>query len=590
MTIFHFLLKTAASIWKVKYYTCPQLQRYNIRLMYVMLFLSLAGLSIGYSQGGGAYSFRSPVRYPLVLAGSFGELRASHFHGGIDIKPLKSGIEGDTIVSIGDGYISRIKVQNDGYGKSLVINHHGGLSSVYAHLKNFDSKVDSLVIEAQLKAQNYEVEIIPNKEKFKISSGQYIGNMGNTGYSYGPHLHLEIIETETGKKLNPKLFGIRPKDNISPTFEQISIIGLNEEYRIISRKNYKTVKNKNGKYSSIAVSVPSTQAAVSVSCFDRMSGATNKNGIFELEMWVDGELYYKSKKDKINPEDNEKYKFFVDYSFYKQEHKNIIQCFCLPSAKCSIVNHLKNNGIIELDKNKAKEVTIIARDLDLNESKIQLKIIGVRESSPNQMGSYTAKISPNQGDTLLQFHDLKLHWPKGAYCLDLFLSLDTIGKNRYSIMPYDIALLSKPIIEIKIPDEWLEHKDKICIVNSSNIVTEEQVIIKNIAKTPIRELGNYELIIDTIPPKIKPINAKLRVSGDTPLKFKIEDNVKSYFVSDRLSIQTFINNEFVPAEYKDMNKTLYIPTESLANGTHHLMIIATDHKKNVSTYQATFTK
>lgn len=575
---------------RIKCNTSPQFRRFDIRLMYFMPFLSMVGLSICFSQGDGAYNFSSPIKYPIVLAGSFGELRRSHFHGGIDIKPQKLGTEGDTIVSIGDGYISKIKVQNDGYGKSLVINHPGGLSSIYGHLKNFDSRVDSVVIEAQLKAQNYEVEIIPDKEKFKISRGQYIGNMGNTGYSYGPHLHLEIIETDTGKKLNPKLFGIRPKDNISPTFEEISLIGLNEEYRIISRKNYKTYRNKNGKYSTIAARIPFTRAAISVSCFDRMSGAPNKNGIFELEMWVDGELYYKSKKDKITPEDNEKYKFFVDYAFYKKKNKNIIQCFCLPSTKCSIVTHLKNNGIIELDKNKAKEVTIIARDLDLNESKIQLKITGTSEEPPFKMGSYTAKISPRQEDTVLQFHDLKLHWPQGAYCLDLFLSLDTLGKYRYSILPNDIALIRKPVIEIKIPDEWLEYKDKICIVNSSKIVTEKQLVSKNTVKTPIRETGNYELMIDTVPPRIKPINVKSKVMGDTHLKFKIEDSVKSYYAPDRLSIQTFVNNEFVPAEYNIMNKTLYIPIESLANGTHHLMIVATDHKKNVSTYQATFTK
>ena len=52
--------------------------------------------------------FRSPLDIPIVLAGTFGELRSNHFHSGIDIKTQRR--EGLNVYAVADGYVSRIKV------------------------------------------------------------------------------------------------------------------------------------------------------------------------------------------------------------------------------------------------------------------------------------------------------------------------------------------------------------------------------------------------------------------------------------------------------------------------------------------------
>ena len=77
--------------------------------------------------------FRSPIDYPILLSGTFGELRPNHFHAGIDIK----GSVGKKIYSIADGYISRIKVSSGGYGNVLYVTHPNSYTSVYAHLSRF---------------------------------------------------------------------------------------------------------------------------------------------------------------------------------------------------------------------------------------------------------------------------------------------------------------------------------------------------------------------------------------------------------------------------------------------------------------------
>ena len=78
--------------------------------LYNLFFLLLIIFSAPISVAQVAYdetNFGSPLTIPLVLAGTFGELRPNHFHSGIDIKT--KGKEGFPILAIEDGFISRIK-------------------------------------------------------------------------------------------------------------------------------------------------------------------------------------------------------------------------------------------------------------------------------------------------------------------------------------------------------------------------------------------------------------------------------------------------------------------------------------------------
>ena len=76
--------------------------------------------------------FANPLEIPLVLSGTFGELRSNHFHAGLDIKTQK--VEGHKVVSSADGYVSRINVSLWGYGNALYITHPNGYTTVYGHL------------------------------------------------------------------------------------------------------------------------------------------------------------------------------------------------------------------------------------------------------------------------------------------------------------------------------------------------------------------------------------------------------------------------------------------------------------------------
>lgn len=96
------------------------------------------------------------------------------FHGGLDIP----GSYGSAIVAANSGKVIWAGNRGDSYGNYVIIDHGGGVSTLYGH----SSKV--LVRTGQ-----------------SVSRGQRIANVGSTGRSTGPHCHFEV--RINGSRVNP---------------------------------------------------------------------------------------------------------------------------------------------------------------------------------------------------------------------------------------------------------------------------------------------------------------------------------------------------------------------------------------------------
>ena len=102
--------------------------------------------------------------------------RRRRVHNGIDIKVNR----GDTIYAAFDGKVRITAYQRKGYGHYIVVRHHNGIETLYAHLSK------------KLVGANDNVK-----------AGDPIGIGGNTGRSSGPHLHFETLLL--GSCLDPAL-------------------------------------------------------------------------------------------------------------------------------------------------------------------------------------------------------------------------------------------------------------------------------------------------------------------------------------------------------------------------------------------------
>ena len=165
--------------------------------------LMLACCIGGYGQEKKQATFVPPFDFPLTLSGNFGEIRSNHFHGGLDFKT--GGVIGKPVRALADGYISRIRVTN-GSGYVLDVCYHNGYSTINRHLSGFVSPIAERVEKLQYEEESWEVEIVPEPGEYPVKGGQQIAWSGNTGYSFGPHLHLDVFETESGDYIDPMPF------------------------------------------------------------------------------------------------------------------------------------------------------------------------------------------------------------------------------------------------------------------------------------------------------------------------------------------------------------------------------------------------
>ena len=130
------------------------------------------GASGGGTSGGSATSLSNlqwPVPSCTLITSRFGyrvapTAGASTYHGGLDIG---AGM-GASIVAAGAGDVIYAG-DNGGYGKCVMIDHGNGVVTVYAHMSSIGVSYGQYV-----------------------TAGQYVGAVGSTGVSTGPHCHFEI--------------------------------------------------------------------------------------------------------------------------------------------------------------------------------------------------------------------------------------------------------------------------------------------------------------------------------------------------------------------------------------------------------------
>jgi Membrane proteins related to metalloendopeptidases len=106
--------------------------------------------------------------WKIPMPGNITQGYNSNNHG-IDI----AGQEGTPVKAAKEGEVLRVDY-NDVYGNFIVINHGGGIESLYGHLSGLSVKVG-----------------------YPVVAGTQIGSCGNTGNSTGPHLHFEIRKNGT---------------------------------------------------------------------------------------------------------------------------------------------------------------------------------------------------------------------------------------------------------------------------------------------------------------------------------------------------------------------------------------------------------
>ncbi len=137
------------------------------------------------SSGSGNYTggiFTWPISDSSAYISSYYGPRTNPytgFHGGIDF--TCSGAMGKSLHAAGSGtviYVNSTNTWGSGWGYHIIIDHGDGLTTLYAHMGT-----------------------VAVSEGETVTQGQYIGTIGMTGNTTGPHCHLEV--RINGDRTNP---------------------------------------------------------------------------------------------------------------------------------------------------------------------------------------------------------------------------------------------------------------------------------------------------------------------------------------------------------------------------------------------------
>ncbi|WP_210522041.1 M23 family metallopeptidase [Hymenobacter terricola] len=276
----------------------------------------------------GYFMFPIAPGEPGFLAGSMGELRPNHFHGGLDIKT--GGGVNQPVYAAADGYISRLKQSSFGYGNVLYITHPNGLTTVYGHLNEFRGPVAAELLRRQYEKQSYEVELFLPKDQFPVKRGEVVALSGNTGGSAGPHMHWEVRDAQD-RQYNPLQWGgfAEIQDHVAPTLQAFALEPLGIEARVKNVFASALFAPKIQPGPGVA-----TNWADTISCFgtvgllvqgfDRFDGIWNRNGIQRVTMKVNGQPYYQHVIDAVPfPTGTRQVANFVDFLYQRTQGRTL---------------------------------------------------------------------------------------------------------------------------------------------------------------------------------------------------------------------------------------------------------------------------
>ena len=515
-------------------------------------FLSFFLVIILFKLNSQEYNLNSPIDLPLNLSGTFGEFRSTHFHYGLDITTNKK--PGYSVYSIDSGSIIRIRVSTSGYGKALYIDHSNGLTSVYAHLKEFSPKIQKYIKAQQYLNKSYSIQKFFNIGDFVVNKGDLIGYTGNTGGSSGPHLHFEIRDTKSQNPVNPLLFKYKYTDNKRPIIKSLYVFDENDRFKKNIPKRYSIKKINDSIYESKNI-IYSDKIGIGIEVYDRQSSNNyNRNGIYEIRMYLDSILNFSYKMDNINISESIFRKVFYDYSLLKTKRLRVQKVYYPPNSKLAFLKHNINTGIFQSNDKGEKNVLIEVRDWNNNKSYLNFKIEGVSSNGIEKSIS-GIEIVPSQ-KYLIKKNNSEIGFKKNSFFNKVALNIESrndtliVHKDIYPLRKsYDIKILKK------VKDSTIRRQSYIGVINNNGTLSYLKTNkTDEFFSASSSILGSYTLSRDSIKPEIKPLNFSLNkdISKQKTIRLRIYDKtsgVKSYNV--------LINNQWALFEYEPKSNVIF---------------------------------
>jgi len=547
---------------------------------FLLLFISFLLSLSSYGQK----EFRLPMKIAPHLSGNFGELRSNHFHSGIDFKTQKR--IGIPVYSIGDGWVSRIRISAWGFGYAIYIDHPNGFTSVYAHLDKYASPIEKVAVQMQYERKSFELDTLLPVNKIKVTSGQLIAYSGNSGTSSAPHLHFEIRDTKTEETIDPlKWFQNEIKDNIKPTINEVVIYQFKgHDLNILnSAKTRQTISNFN------QICKPGL-VGIGIKAFDHMNYNTNLYGVKRVRLFMNNHEIYNHNIDRFAFSDTRYLNSMIDYQEWNRNKSLIIKCFIEPGNKLSFYGRSKENGYLNIEAGKTYKFKLELSDLAGNKTETAFTLTG----SENQTSQFDVQNNLMEHWKPNNYRNdvFELYIPAGSFYTDIDFEFSKEKSQHHSDI-FHIHNSHTPIhnyikARFKLNTDTLKNKRAYYLAKKAvngRFLYFGGKYLKGWIYADIRDFGTYTIMSDTVSPKITPINIENSVKNRL-IRIRISDNasgIKSWLGT--------IDGNWVLFKYDIKTSRLnYLFDDSrLKKGQNHILkLVVFDSCGNKSEFEYTF--
>lgn len=525
---------------------------------------------------------RSPFDFEILLSASYAELRSNHFHGGLDFKT--GGVVGKHIKCVADGYIYRAKVEAAGYGMALYVMHDGYMT-VYAHLDRFPDAVAKRVRKYQYDNERFEVDMYFAPGDYPVKRGEFLAYAGNSGYSFGPHLHFELRDSSGNRLYNPlPYYKNLVTDTRAPKATAITVYPRLGAGVIFGEQASKSLELKNGV-------LPDTidawgEIAFGIEALDYMDKTTNKYGLYRIELSVDGNLCFENRMDSYTFSENKLILACVDQARERRGEGTFQRLYRMPNNGFSEYRSPDARGWVTIDEERLYNVECCIADYHGNESRYNFVVRG-RESEIMEPQRVSAPLSWNM-DNVLETEGARLYIPKGEMFDDACLTIEyddscTLSGSCLST-DEDVLFWHGAKLSLKAGDDVAGvpyEKLYIGKKGEKGISWVDGKYSDGWLTATISSQGVYDIAVDTVPPVLKPVK-EASWEKNAKVVFELDDKE-----TKPVSFRGTLNGKFVLFKYnrKERRLTFDFRQENIKSGTHKMRVVATDACGNTAVFE-----
>ena len=529
-------------------------------------------------------NFAPPMSHEISLAGNFGEPRPNHFHGGIDFRT--EGVEGKPIMAIGDGYVSRVTVGLFGFGNAVYVTHPEGYTSIYCHLQRFTPRLERLLKRWQYEHEQREADVRLSPTDCPVAQGQLIAFSGNTGHSFGPHLHLEIHDTRSWNMLDPLEFlGSYVNDSVPPQIH--GIMAFPQQGVFNGSRERSSLDEENTAWGRVGFAIYAD---------DYMQNSHNHYGIRLTQLLVDGREVFHADVNGIPGSCNRMVNSWGDYDYYYEHSRWYLKSFIEPGNMLPILKADEQQGVIDFNEERDYHLEYVLTDFFGNITHKSFVVKGRKDTMVGQVST----LGGTDGGAVLHWNQtnivsrpgMQLVVPYGYVGVDTPLQLSAESGEGLSLV-YTFSERSCPLFygaELSIATrQEVRDPSKLCIVcHFGKDISLGGKYKDGWVTASVRDLGgSYELVYDDEPPLIEPKDTDSEL-----LRFNISDEV-----SGIKSYKGYVDGQFVL--FKAQTQSLTTNTQGttliacrLSNTPvkrtgqqRRLKLVVTDNRDNQQTFE-----